>query len=75
MRVAPERESDYLCRMDDPSTVPPCEWLDALDRADADVAAGRTVSGESVMGRLRRALDDMEARAAGKQPDEVVGSR
>jgi hypothetical protein len=48
----------------DTGQAPPQEWLDALARADADVAAGRTVSGEGIMRRLRQTLAEMEARKA-----------
>ena len=52
----------YRADMNDPSSAPPPkQWLDALDRADADVAAGHTVSGEVIMRRLRQTLGDMEA--------------
>jgi hypothetical protein len=40
---------------------PPQEWLDALARSEADVAAGRTVSGDGLMRRLRQTLAEMEA--------------
>jgi hypothetical protein len=42
----------------------PQEWIDALARADADVAAGRTVPGDGIMRRLRQTLAEMEAREA-----------
>ena len=51
------------------------KWLDALNRAEADVAAGRTVSGEIVLRRLRRTLADMEARAINEQPVEAIRRR
>lgn len=54
---------------------PPQDWLDALDRADADVAAGRTVPGGGVMSRLRQTLADMEAREKGEQSHEAVRRR
>ena len=74
--MAREPAIRYLAGMDDPSSVPlPKEWLDALDRADADVAAGHTVSGETIMRRLRQTLGDMEARAVDGRPDEVIGRR
>jgi len=74
--VAREPAIRYPAGMDDPSSVPPPrEWLDALDRADADVAAGHTVSGEAIVRRLRQTLGTMEARAVDKHPDKVVGRR
>jgi hypothetical protein len=42
---------------------PPQEWLDALARSEADLAAGRIVSGEGLMRRLRQTLAEMEARS------------
>lgn len=54
---------------------PPQDWLDALDRADADVVAGRTVPGDGVISRLRHTLADMEAREEGKQSHEAVRRR
>jgi hypothetical protein len=41
----------------------PDGWGEALDRAEADIAAGRVVSSEHIMRRLRDALAAMEARA------------
>ena len=41
---------------------PPQEWLDALARSEADLAAGRTVSGDAVMNRLRQTLAEMETQ-------------
>ena len=55
--------------MDDtaPLTAPP-EWIAALDRAEADVAAGRVSDGAAVRQRLRdsikRMQDDAEAKGA-----------
>ena len=40
----------------------PPEWLAALDRADADVAAGRIASGESIKRRLRQTLAEVKIR-------------
>jgi hypothetical protein len=48
--------------MDDcpaPAPAPP-GWLDALERAEADIAAGRTVPGDAIMRRLRQTLAEME---------------
>lgn len=69
-------ERRHFAGMDAPASAPPPkQWLEALDRADADVAAGRTVPGEAIMRRLRQTLGDMEAWAVDGQPDEVVGHR
>lgn len=46
---------------DTPSLPAPAGWLEALDRSEADLAAGRVVSGDSVMQRLRRTIAEMEA--------------
>jgi hypothetical protein len=43
---------------------PSQEWLDALARADADVAAGRTVAWSDVRARLLARLAEMEAKQA-----------
>jgi len=62
--------------MNDPEhPAPPEEWLDALERADADVAAGRTVSGEAILRHLRRTLAEMEKPATGDQSSEAVRRR
>lgn len=41
--------------------LPPQSWLDALDRADADVAAGRTAPWSDVRARLAARLAKQEA--------------
>ena len=41
----------------------PAGWLEALERSEADLAAGRTVPGEVVMERLRQTIAEMEANA------------
>lgn len=43
---------------------PPAGWLEALDRSEADLAAGRTVSWQEVRARLLATLDEMEAEQA-----------
>ena len=51
-------------RMDrhkDTSYPPPTDWLEALERSDADVAAGRIVDGEAVMQELDACIAEMEA--------------
>lgn len=51
--------------MDDDAPRPaPPGWLEALDRGEADVAAGRTVPGEAVMERLRQTTEGMRDHAA-----------
>lgn len=61
--VSPVR---YHCTMDQDDDAPrpmPPGWLEALERSDADLAAGRTVPGEVVMERLRRTIAEIEADA------------
>jgi hypothetical protein len=54
--------------MDDVRPLPaPPGWLEALDRAEADVAAGRTVDAETIHTKLRAGIERMEARQAAKQ--------
>ena len=52
---------------DDPARLrqlPPQSWLDALDRADADIAAGRTAPWSEVRARLLAWLEKQEAEQA-----------
>lgn len=44
----------------------PAGWLEALERSEADLAAGRTVPLEPVLARLRESIKRMEARQAGQ---------
>lgn len=39
-------------------------WLDALDRSEADLAAGRTVTWQEARARLLTTLTEMEAEQA-----------
>ena len=39
-------------------------WQDALDRADADIAAGRVVPSEHIMRKLRTAIAAMESKTS-----------
>lgn len=50
--------------LDDVPRSPPAGWLEALDRSEADLAAGRTVSWQEVRARLLAMLDEMEAEQA-----------
>lgn len=43
---------------------PPVGWLEALERSEADLAAGRTVPLEPVLERMRDSIKRMEARRA-----------
>lgn len=42
----------------------PSEWLAALDRADAQYAAGDLVSGDDIMRELHETIARMEAKRA-----------
>lgn len=42
----------------------PAGWIEALARSEADLAAGRLVSGEVVMERLHRTIAEMEVEEA-----------
>lgn len=50
---------------------PPADWLKALDAADADVAAGRTVPLATVLADLQASFDRMEARQFEKAPSAI----
>jgi len=58
----------YRQGMDTPSPHPqpaPSEWLDAMDEADADLKAGRTVDSAAVMRGLDEAIAELQAKIAG----------
>lgn len=59
----PLRYTDLMDYEELPRSVPP-GWLEALDRSEADVAAGRTVSWQEARTRLLAALVEMEAEQA-----------
>jgi hypothetical protein len=44
----------------------PAGWLEALDRSEAQLAAGETVPGEEVMRELYESIARLEAKHAGK---------
>jgi hypothetical protein len=50
--------------MDDTPRPPPAHWLEALERSEADLAAGRTVPLEPVLARMRESIVRMEERQA-----------
>jgi hypothetical protein len=61
-------EVPYHPLMDDVRPLPtPPGWIEALDRAEADVAAGRTVDAATIHAKLRVGIERMEARKAAKQ--------
>ena len=53
----------YPFPVDTPSTAPH-DWLQALDRSRADLAAGRVVDGAAFRSRLRGSLKQMAAAPA-----------
>jgi hypothetical protein len=55
--------------MDDTPTrdIAPAGWLEALAESDADLAAGRIISGDVVMRDLKDSLARLEAKAAAKK--------
>ena len=53
----------------------PSEWLDAIAEGEADLAAGRIVSGDQVMRELRESLVRMEASDNEPRPLEASGRR
>ena len=62
----------YLPGMDHDDTAPrpaPAGWLEALERSEADLAAGRTVPLEPVLARMRESIKRMKARQAGQDAD------
>jgi hypothetical protein len=49
--------------MDDtPQPSAPAEWIEALERSEAQLAAGQVVSGEAMHQRLREGIARMEDR-------------
>jgi hypothetical protein len=46
--------------IDSTSQSPPPRWREALERSEADLAAGRLVPGKAVMQRLRQTIAEME---------------
>lgn len=59
----------YYPSMDDTPTrdITPAGWLEALAESDADLAAGRIVSGDVVMRDLKDSLDRLDAKASAKR--------
>jgi hypothetical protein len=60
--------------MDDtPHRAPaPAGWLEALQRSEAQLAAGQTVPGDAVMRELQESIARLEAKRAGKLPRRTV---
>lgn len=57
----------------DTSRKPPQDWLDAIARSEADLAAGRVVPGEAVLRRVRESINRTEVRQAA--PEREVAPR
>lgn len=56
-----------------PSTHPvPAEWLDALARSDAELAAGLTVPAELVHRRIRASIARIEEKRADGAGHEAI---
>jgi predicted transcriptional regulator len=53
--------------MDDVSDNTPPDWLAALDRADAEIAAGLFVSSDEVHRLLQESITELEAKATDSQ--------
>lgn len=51
----------------------PQNWTDALDRARADVAAGRTVPASAVMAELRETIIAMQLAADSPEDEPAAG--
>ncbi len=58
--------------MDDvPRKPTPADWIEALDRAEADVAAGRVVDSETLHRELRAGIED--ASRVGRERERGTG--
>jgi hypothetical protein len=58
-----------------PDTDPTASWLEILEESEADLAAGRIVSGEEVLRGLREALARIEAQIAARTKLEAKPQR
>ena len=74
-RTGYARPMDDIDTPDDAPRPPPAGWLEALERSEADLAAGRVVPGEVVMERLRRTIAEMEAEQHATGPAEAAPGR
>jgi predicted transcriptional regulator len=64
MHVESTAELCHITYMDEQTisaSVAPREWVDVLDRAEADIAAGRTVGWDELLGRVPAKIDAVEA--------------
>ncbi len=53
----------------DSSCSPPTDWLEAIERGEADLAAGRTVDASAVLDDIRSRNEAMRSRRETKAPD------
>jgi hypothetical protein len=53
----------------------PAGWLEALDRSEAQLAAGETVPGEEVMRELDKSIARLEAKRASKPKRKITPRR
>ena len=53
----------------------PAEWLEAIAKAEADLAAGRIVPGEQILRELRERLARLEAPDNEPSPSDSPGPR
>ena len=53
-------------------TAAPAEWLEALARSEADLAAGRIVPGAVVRRELQGSIARLEAKAAVRQREATA---
>jgi hypothetical protein len=65
----------YSVCMDEHTNLIPADWLAVLDESDADMAAGRIVSGESVIRDLYASLARLEAAAEADMQPSAPASR
>ena len=61
--------------MDDMSQHAPAGWLEALERSEAQLAAGQVVSGDEVIRKLHASIARVEARQADKPQRRTVPQR
>ena len=60
----------YQQDMDDVRPLsPPVGWLEALDRAEADLASGRVADGAAVHAELTASIERMQRRKAEAETD------
>ena len=52
---------------------PPAEWVEALERSRADLAAGRTVPLDAFLARMDARIAEAEARQAAKAKADAEG--